>query len=77
MLSDLSFFYGSALFLYILYSLGLTLLHVWYRLRDVAKLKKIPNSQKKFGSGWVGPGPFWKQNKKLENPPKIIIFDDY
>ena len=25
----------------------------------------------------MGPGPFWIENKKLKNPPKIKIFDDY
>ena len=38
-------------------------------IRDVAKLKK-------FESGWVGPGPFWIENRKLENQEKKI-FDDY
>ena len=36
------------------------------KVRDVVKLK-IPNIQKKVGSGWVGPGPFWIENRKLEN----------
>ena len=43
-----------------------TCIHM-FDLKDVAKLKKIPNIQKKIGSGWVGPGPFWIKNRKLEN----------
>ena len=76
-LSDLYFFLRVRIISIYIYSLGLTLLHVWYRLRDVAKLKKNPNSQKKIGSWWVGPGPFWIENQKLKNPPKIIISDEY
>ena len=34
-----------------------------YELRDVAKLKKSKHP-KKIVSGWVGPGPFWVENRK-------------
>ena len=34
-------------------------------LMGLAKLKKI-QKMKKNGSEWVGPGPFWIENRKLE-----------
>ena len=37
--------------------------------KGLCKDKKIPKIQKKFGSGWVGPGLIWIK-KKLENRPK-------
>ena len=33
--------------------------------------------KKTFGCGWMGPGPFWIENRILENHEKIYIFDDY
>ena len=30
-----------------------------------------------FGSGWVGPGLFWMENRKLENHNFFLIFDDF
>ena len=39
-------------------------------LRDVAKLKNNPNIQITFGSGSVGPGLFWIENRILENHKK-------
>ena len=40
-------------------------------VRDVAKLKELQTSKKKNGSGWVGPGPFWIENRKLKNQEKL------
>ena len=38
--------------------------------KGCCKVKKIPNFQITFGSGWVGTGPF-KENRKLKNHKKI------
>ena len=46
-------------------------------IRDFAKLKKNPDIQITFGSGWVGPGPFWIENRNWKTMKKIKIFDDY
>ena len=46
-------------------------------IRDFAKLKKNPDIQITFGSEWVGPGPFWIENRNWKTIKKIKIFDDY
>ena len=42
-------------------------------LRD-AKLKKIPNIQNKFRSGWVGARPLQIENWKTEIKIKMIVY---
>ena len=39
-------------------------------IKGCCKVKTIPNIQITFGSGWVGLGPFWMENRKLENRSK-------
>ena len=42
----------------------------WFQVRDVAKLKQFETLKKKWK--WVGPGPFWMENGKLENQNKKL-----
>ena len=41
--------------------------------KGLCKVKKIPKIQKKFGSGWVGPGLIWIKKKIGKSSKKKVL----
>ena len=40
--------------------------------KGCCKVKKNPNIKTQIESGWVGPGPFWIENRKLKNQEQFF-----